>query len=167
MLQRTRAKQVLPLYRRLVDKYQSPEDWLADPEPLSPSCLGLPIRGDQYRKLNRIIAVRGFPTTRQEMLELPGVGEYIASAMLTFHLGHRAKIIDANVVRFYGRFLGFETHGETRRKKWFIELCEQLTPRRAHRAYNYALLDFSRSICTPRPRCPECPLRRKCAYAKR
>lgn len=89
---------------------------------------------------------------------------YLASAFRSLHANQWDRIIDSNVVRFYGRFFGFETHGETRRKKWFIKLCEELTPLRKHQDYNYALLDFTRSICVSKPQCEICPLKRKCSF---
>jgi A/G-specific adenine glycosylase len=166
MLQRTRAAQVLPIYLDLTTRYGNPEGWLADPHPLAFTGLGLPIRHEQYRALNQKLAGQRFPVTRDALLSLPGVGDYIASAMLSFHLGQRAPIVDANTVRLYGRLFGFQTHAETRRKTWFRRLAEQLTPITAHRAYNYALLDLSRTICTRHPLCARCPLRSRCVSAQ-
>ena len=46
-----------------------------------------------------------------DLLKLPGVGEYIASAFRSFHFGKREFIIDSNVVRLYGRFYGWRNTG--------------------------------------------------------
>jgi A/G-specific adenine glycosylase len=100
------------------------------------------------------------------LLSLPGVGPYAASAYLSFHCGKRAAIIDGNIVRLYGRVFGLSVHAETRRTKEFIALAESMTPPRAFRAYNYAVLDFTRAVCRPKPNCEGCPLRDLCAYGR-
>lgn len=167
MLQRTRADQVLPVFMTFASRYQRPEDFLADPAPQF-SSLGLPIRDAQFLALNRELVEIGLPMEKAALERLPGVGDYIASALLSLHLGKRAVLVDANTVRVYGRFFGFDTDPETRRKRWFIELAEAITPERVYKDYNYALIDFSRHICTPRrPRHEVCPVRRKCHYVQR
>ena len=164
MLQRTKAEQVEPIFVEFMKKYPEPSDYLADSESDVFEHLGLPQRREWLKALAAEIETNGIPEERDAVLHLPGVGDYIASAFRSLHLNLKDRIIDSNVVRFYGRFFGFETHGETRRKRWFIELTETLTPARAHRDYNYALLDFTREICKPSPDCPGCPLKRKCHF---
>ena len=164
MLQRTRAEQVEPIYKELVAKYEKPQDWLNNPDMHTFTSLGLPDRANQFLKLNKIIAINELPATKVDLMKLPGVGEYIASAFLSLHLGKRAFLIDSNIVRVYGRFFGFNTDGETRRKKWFNELADRLTPTKNHRNYNYAIIDFSREVCKPRPLCNLCPVKRKCKF---
>jgi len=66
-----------------------------------------------------------------------------------------------------GRYFSFKTDAETRRKKWFEQLAERLTPAIRFKEYNYALLDFSRTICRPKPKCKLCVLSGKCKYFKR
>ena len=164
MLQRTKADQVLPVFTAFAARYREPADFLAAPTSLF-SRLGLPIRDEQFLALNRSLVCAGLPTNKAALLTLPGVGDYIASAFVSLHLGKWAALIDANTVRVYGRFFGFETGPETRRKRWFVELAERITPTRAFRDYNYAIIDFSREVCTPRnPRHDACPIRRKCRY---
>lgn len=164
MLQRTRAEQVEPIFVEFTEKYPQPSDYLRDTQSDVFEHLGLPQRRDWLKALADEIDKNGIAENRDEVLALPGIGDYIASAFRSLHLNIRDRIIDSNVVRFYGRFFGFKTDGETRRKKWFINLAETLTPVRVHRDYNYALLDFTRKICKPSPDCPACPLRRKCHY---
>jgi len=102
------------------------------------------------------------PLEKKELLKLPGVGNYIAAAFRSLHMNIKDTIIDSNVVRLYGRFWGFETNPETRRKKWFIKLAENLIPAKRHKDYNYSLLDFTRAVCKLRPDCVNCPLQVKC-----
>ncbi len=72
-------------------------------------------------------------------------------------------IIDANVVRVICRLVGEPYDGETRRKRWLMDLAERLTPERTFRDYNYALLDLAMVVCLPAaPRCRACPLAAVC-----
>ena len=48
--------------------------------------------------------------------------------------------------------------GETRRKKWLIELAHTVTPSRRVREFNYAALDFTMEICAKKPKCAQCPI---------
>jgi len=164
MLQRTKAEQVEPVFREFVKKYDEPQAYLDDREANTFSNLGLPQRDSQFRLLNSAIILHGIPENKADLIQLPGIGDYIASAFLSLHMGIRAPLIDSNFVRVYGKFFGFETNPETRRKKWLKELAEAVTPKRRHREYNYALIDFSREICKPRPNCESCVIRRKCHY---
>lgn len=165
MLQRTKADQVIPVFLEFTREYPKPEDYLANPTNIFEH-LGLPRRNLHIKALAEQIVKGTIPVDKDILLNLPGVGDYIASAFRSLHIGKYDRIIDSNVVRLYGRYFGFETNGETRRKKWFVLLAEKLTPIRNHREYNYALLDFTREICTPNPRCHICPLLKKCNYGK-
>ena len=78
--------------------------------------------------------------------------------------GERIPIVDSNVVRFYGRFFSFNTGPETRREKRILQLAEHITPKRAFRDFNYALIDFTRAICRPKPCHKVCPIARKCLF---
>ncbi len=164
MLQRTRAEQVLPAYLSFTDKYPCPEDYAHDPEAQAFATLGLHWREEILRKLACELAGREIPDGRDELLALPGIGDYIAAAFRSLHLGLHDVIIDSNVVRIYGRFFGFETNGETRRKPWLRELAERITPRRAFRAYNYGLIDFTREVCRPVADHSACPIRHGCDF---
>lgn len=164
MLQRTNAGQVVPSFLEFVQKYPDPESYLADNNPRVFSRLGLPQREESLRQLAQQLVNSQIPIEKEHLLSLPAIGDYIAAAFRSLHMGEKDYIIDSNVVRLYGRFFGFETHAETRRKKWFIRLADELTPAIEHQAYNYGLLDFTREICRPRPRCHICPLSEKCHY---
>ena len=166
MLQRTRAEQVVPAFEDFVKKYPTPADLAADPDSKVFATLGLHWREALIRDLAKELAGKDVPESRKDLLKLPGIGDYIASAFRSLHGGGTDRIIDANVVRLYGRYFGFETHGETRRKRWFITLAERITPAKDTKGFNYALLDFTREICRPAPVCERCPLTQDCAYYK-
>lgn len=164
MLQRTNAEQVLPVYNEFISRYENPTGFLGDIGATVFSGLGLHWREKQFLKLAEILSDHDIPESSEELKRLPCVGDYISAAYRSLHLGLRDVIIDSNVVRIYGRFFGFETDGETRRKKWLKKLADEITPKRKFREFNYGIIDFTRLICKPRPNCPDCILKRKCQY---
>ncbi len=164
MLQRTKAEQVLPVYQEFASKYPTAAEYARDIRGRVFQSLGLYWREKELRSLAAELSSRPIPAGKQDLLNLPGIGNYIASAYRSLHREKREPIIDSNIVRLYGRFFGFDTHGETRRKRWFINLADRLTPSRSFRDYNYALIDFTRAICRPKPLCDRCVLNKRCNY---
>lgn len=166
MLQRTGAEQVSVVYSDFIKKYKTPEIFLANSKSNFFKRLGLTWRYRLYKQLCRELILReNIPHDKKELMQLPGVGDYVAGAYRSLHLGIRDYIIDSNVMRLYGRYFGFETDNETRRKRWFIEISESLTPKIKFKDYNYALLDYTRIICKPKPLCAECNLSKKCMFS--
>lgn len=169
MLQRTKAEQVAPVYAKFVRRFPTPErasraNYEVFHALLQP--LGLKWRARALRKLATALSKRGgaVPYNSADLKKLPGVGDYAASAYASFHLDIPATIIDANIVRLYGRFFGFPTGPETRRSKQFRTLADHVRPSKQNRQFAYGLLDFTRAVCTPRPHCGICPLRTKCKF---
>lgn len=163
LLQRTRAKNVVPVYEEFVKKFPLPAK-LANARVSTIEKiiypLGLRWRAPWLKKLGQDLRARDgeIPTTVEELKNLPGVGDYVASAWLGFHGGKRAVIVDANAVRWICRLLGKSYDGETRRQRWLIELADYLTPKQRWKEYNYAILDFTMQICTAHPQCSQCPI---------
>lgn len=167
MLQRTNANQVVYSYQQFIRDFESPYSYLSDESNNIFEKLGLRWREKVLKNLAIELTNLGFiPETKQELLNLPGVGDYIAAAYRSLHLNIKDTIIDSNVVRLYGRLFGFKTTPETRRKKWFIELAEKMTPDNDHRLYNYGMIDLTREVCKYKPECEICPLQSECEYFK-
>ncbi len=122
--------------------------------------LGLRWRAPLIKKLGQELDARGGnpPASLPKLITLPGVGPYAAAAYLGFHTNSRAVIIDANVVRFLCRLVGYQYDGETRRKQWLLEFADKMTPRDNAKQYNYSVLDFTMRICTTHPKCAQCPV---------
>ncbi|MGB1285690.1 MAG: hypothetical protein ACPG7F_04070, partial [Aggregatilineales bacterium] len=87
MLQRTRAEQVLPAFEDFVAKYPTPADLAADPDSAVFATLGLHWREALIRDLAVELAGKAVPESRKALLALPGVGDYIASAFRSMHVG--------------------------------------------------------------------------------
>jgi A/G-specific adenine glycosylase len=174
MLRRTRAEQVVPVYRRLTSKYPSVKSLSsANPQTLRHilSSLGLNWRIPAFREVSKHIIkqYRGkIPDSREALLSLPGIGDYVAGAVLSMAFRKKEWIVDTNVVRVFSRYFGIKPKSEGRREKVFIDLAKALADSRNPRAANLAILDLAALICAPRnPDCTRCPLRSTCAYYSR
>ncbi len=77
--------------------------------------LGYPRRALRLQECARVVAeeyVNELPHTYEELVALPGVGDYTASAVLSFAFGERVTVIDTNIRRVLSRvFLGVESRG--------------------------------------------------------
>lgn len=172
LLQRTRASQVEPVFAELRQSYPTAEALVrAGPGAASAimAPLGLHWRGRLlYETAVAVAATHGVPPHDPDGLRaLPGVGPYTAAAWLSLHQGRRAAIVDSNVARWLARMTGRPYPRDPRHVHWVNELAERLTPHRVFRAYNYAVLDFTMTICTTSvPRCQECPLRPDCIHGR-
>lgn len=168
LLQRTRAAQVEEVYVDLRSRFPSAKALLEGGLPAVRAItdrLGLHWRGPLLLDIAEAVAERGGvpPDSLDELRTMKGVGMYTAAAWLSLHRNKRAVIIDANVCRWLSRMSGYPFNRDPRHVRWVQELCESLTPRRVFRDYNYAVLDFTMEICTPRnPACSSCPLRSDC-----
>jgi len=171
MLQRTKAEQVLPVYKAFVKEFPNAKIAArgnSDRIRILLRSLGLRWRVEKILELTNELASKDgkIPCSQEELVKLPGIGLYIANAFLCFHEATRAPVIDRNAVRLWGRVFGFQTDSETHRRKQFIKLVTLLTPSKYFRQFNYAVLDLSRAICKRKPLCSSCPLLTLCAYPR-
>lgn len=164
LLQRTRADAVPAVYEEFMRRFPNPAHLArASEEEIARVMypLGLRWRVPLLSALGkRLVELGRIPRDYEQLRALPGVGPYTAAAWLSFHGRGRGVLIDSNVVRWICRLLAREDcNAETRRRRWLREFTERVTPHRAVKAFNYALLDFTMNVCVPgRPRCEVCPL---------
>jgi A/G-specific adenine glycosylase len=169
LLQRTKASQVVSTYLNFIAAYPDSASLgsaeVTDVEKVIRP-LGLKWRAKLLVKLGKILEQYNskVPDEQQALMQLSGVGMYISAAYLSLHRKKRSPILDSNIVRFYGRFFGFNTGPETRRNRAVITLAECLTPVRKYKDFNYALIDFTRNVCKPKPSHEECPVKTKCCF---
>lgn len=172
MLQRTKADQVLPVYGKFIERFPDPASLSrADPDTVRAYFLrlGLIWRADLIIKLATELTERfegKIPPSREKLLSLPSVGDYMADAVLSFAYGKDVAVVDSNVCRVLRRIFGLRPRGEARRDKRFRILAQSLVPTGKSREFNWAIIDFASVICTPkRPKCEKCPLKSVCLYA--
>lgn len=171
MLRRTKADQVKPAYVTFFERYpdmkslaEASDDELE--QILYP--LGLRWRSPAFKLVAREIRAKynsRVPETREELTELPGVGDYVAGAVLAIAFKKAEWVVDSNIVRLFKRYFGVETSKEGRRDKHIIEMAKTYVKGEDPRGANLALVDFSALICTPgEPKHLDCPLREDCTY---
>jgi A/G-specific adenine glycosylase len=118
--------------------------------------LGYPRRARRLWEAARRIADAGWPT---DLRELPGVGRYTAAAVRAQADDADVPAVDLNVRRVVERVEGRRlTIGEAE-----AAMVRAGGPLRG-RDRLLALMDVGATVCRPAaPRCPACPLRRRCA----
>lgn len=165
-LRRTRADQVVPVFEALCEIAPTPEAMIQHETEVYESMRSLGLR---WRAQNMLAIARALvrdhggrvPASLEELLALPGVGDYVAQAVLIFGFGRRGVVIDTNTQRIAARLLR-----RPRMKRWQVRLDLQRLAGAdgSDASVNYALLDLGALICQPRqPRCDDCPVRRHCA----
>ena len=171
MLRRTRADQVKAVYEKLFKKYPDIKS-LAEANDKRIQEISYPL-GLKWRLPAISLVARELeekfhyriPETREELKTLPGVGEYVAGAVLSIAYNKREWIVDSNIVRLFKRYFGIKTSKEGRRDKHVIKIAETYISEGDPKKDNLALLDFTALVCVPRnPKCYTCPLSDSCYY---
>ena len=148
----------------------TPDSFLADVPRLEPSLatLGLRWRTDNLVSAARFVRDRlagQVPDNWQQLVAIPGVGDYIASAVLCFAFNRPSVLMDTNTRRIARRVLGeVPTPPDWRLR---LSLHELAGPRGSDIQWNQSLLDLGALVCRARaPRCGECPVRSHCATGR-
>jgi len=109
MLQQTPVSRVLPAHRAWLARWPSPAALAADPPAAAVrqwGRLGYPRRALRLHEAARIVTRQHdgqVPTSRDELLKLPGIGAYTAAAVAVFAFGRRHAVLDTNVRRVLAR----------------------------------------------------------------
>lgn len=175
MLHRTRALQVVPVYESFIQQYPDISLLsLATRDELRKTLysLGLRWRIDSIYAMALELKTRfneQVPREKLDLLSLPGVSSYIASAVRCFTWNFPEALIDTNTVRIAGRLFGLEVKDSSRRNSVFKRSIKSLIDFSQPRDYNYALLDLADRICTKRqiPDCLNCPVSAHCKYGSK
>ena len=171
MLQQTRVAAVLGYYARFLETFPTVEALAAAPEDRLMKLwegLGYYSRARNLQRAARLVAERGgFPDTRAGLLELPGVGDYTASAIASAAFGRREAAVDGNVLRVYARLT--DCHDDVSDpgvKKAVRARVQEMFPEEEAdiRIFNQALMELGATVCGPNgpPRCLLCPVRDFC-----
>jgi A/G-specific adenine glycosylase len=174
LLQRTNARHVELNWKWVAENYPDPESALnVSPEELVylDRKFGLGRRAKTVFEVAQFLDLYDYyPNSYEDLTNIYGIGHYTASAYLSLHLKTRAILMDSNIARWLSRLTGIEKPKDLRRHSDLWEVADQLTPSRDFKNFNYAMLDFTMQICTPRnPKCKACPLglQRLCRYAEK
>lgn len=109
-----------------------------------------------------------FPMDYQSILGLKGIGEYTASAIVSFAWNLPYPAVDGNVFRFLSRLFAVKEPIDTNKgKKYFTELAHKIMDKEHAGLFNQSIMEFGALQCIPsNPDCLVCPFNSTClAYA--
>ncbi|MDB4517059.1 hypothetical protein N9089_05610, partial [Crocinitomicaceae bacterium] len=116
----------------------------------------------------KMVRQRGiFPSGRKEIMELPSVGQYVASAIELFVYDRPRPLLDVNMARVLDRYFSLGERSDIRHDPRLHALARRLVecsgdPVRV----NWAIIDLAATVCLRgKPLCGVCPLKRGCAHA--
>lgn len=171
MLHRTRAQQVVPIYKKFVSRYPALKYVSAADQDELKSLLE-PL-GLNWRIENMINALKKIskkynevPLDFKSLKSIHGIGQYIAGATVCFSKNAHVPLIDTNILRVIGRYWGREFNENTRKRKDTREFISTVTSTDNPSKLYYAIIDHAHSVCLPRnPECEKCPLSKSgCVY---
>jgi len=162
LLQRTRGEMVRELYSEFIQTFPTPlhivESGIAKLREYFEK-IGLGYRATRLYQISEILVNRyggQVPCSFRELLTLPGIGVYIASAVMNFGCGKPTPVVDVNVMRVLNRIYGIYRETYARAKIW------QFYMNADHKIIGYSLIDLGREVCIPVPNCKVCPLNDIC-----
>lgn len=126
-------------------------------------------RAESMKRLATAIIERNleFPRTRAEIEALPGIGQYIASAVLLFRYGQAEPLLDTNMARVLERYFGPRTLADIRYDPYLQRLAKASVDGPYAKEVNWAILDLAALVCRRvNPLCADCPLTKTCRTGK-
>ncbi|GAB2871632.1 HhH-GPD family protein [Nocardioides pacificus] len=173
MLQQTPVVRVLPVHERWLATWPTPAALAAEPAGEAVRAwgrLGYPRRALRLHAAATTITERHggeVPSSYDELIALPGIGDYTAAAIATFAYGRRHVVLDTNVRRVLARSLeGVEFPAATVTKAE-RELATSVLPDPVPEAatWSVAVMELGALVCTAKgPRCGDCPVAELCAW---
>ena len=173
MAQQTPLARVLPVWTRWMERWPTPAHLAAATQADAVRAwerLGYPRRAKALWECARYLVDHHggeVPSTREELLALPGVGDYTASAVLSFAFRQRAVVLDTNVRRVLARVFRGEPLPPVAIRRAERDLAEAIAPVEPQEAAVWAVasMELGALVCTARaPRCDKCPLAHRCAW---
>jgi A/G-specific adenine glycosylase len=171
MLQQTQVKTALPYYRRFLRRLPTLRKLAAaDLEEALKlwEGLGYYARPRNLHRAARMLVERAggrVPDRWEDFRALPGVGDYIAAAVLSIAFDRPHAVVDGNVKRVLARLLAIAAPAnQPASHKIFQAEADRLLDCRRPGDFNQALMELGALVCTPAsPDCGLCPLIRRCA----
>lgn len=127
-------------------------------------------RARMLHRLSRALAELDFklPPTREELERLPGISQYMASAVLLLCYGRKEPLLDVNMARILERVYGPRKLADIRYDPHLQSTALATVNVEDPIAVNWAVMDLAATTCLRNaPKCFECPLADMCRFAKR
>ena len=170
MLQQTRVEAVKGYYARFLKTLPTVEALAhCDDDALHKlwEGLGYYSRVRNLKKAAQVILAQHdghFPTRYEDILALPGIGEYTAGAICSIAFGQQKAAVDGNVLRVISRILNDPTPIDQPAFKSAVRTAlEAIYPAEAG-DFTQALMELGATLCGPnrQPACDSCPCRDFC-----
>ncbi len=166
MLIQTTVAAVIPYFERFIRQFPDARALAAADEAVVRKAwegLGYYRRARQLHAAARTITNAHGGTIPNEVAAvraLPGVGRYIAGAVLSFAFDRPEPIVEANSQRVLARLLAVRENLKTSPAQARIwQAAERLVPHVGAGSFNQAIIELGALVCTPKePACLVCPL---------
>ncbi|MBI1954333.1 MAG: A/G-specific adenine glycosylase [Proteobacteria bacterium] len=166
MLQQTTVTTVIPYFEQFTEKFPTIQELAkASLDEIYHIWQGLGYykRAFNLHKCAKLIVEKYgglLPDQEQELLTLPGIGPYTASAIASIAFDRKTLPIDGNIARVLSRLYLIKTplpHLIRELQK------KQLKPHTRPGDLAQSFMDLGATLCTTRPKCLLCPLVSQCA----
>ena len=170
MLQQTQVATAIPYYLRFMDRFPTPAHLAAAniQEVLKLwEGLGYYSRARNLHRAAGVVTSRfngKVPDDPEAFRSLPGVGDYIAAAVLSIAFGRVLPVVDGNVKRVLSRLLEIDTPvNRSGAHKIFRMPAKALICPKQPADFNQAIMELGALVCRPKnPGCGTCPLSDLC-----
>ncbi len=170
MLQQTQVTTVIPFYHRFLQRFPDLAALArADIQTVLKHWEGLGYyrRAHHLHRAARELVGSGggcVPDRHQTFRALPGVGDYIANAVMSIAFDRPCAVVDGNVKRVLARLGGIgDPVNQAAAHRVFQRTADRLLERGCPGTFNQALMELGALVCTPRrPNCPDCPWKASC-----
>ena len=170
MLQQTRVEAVKGYYARFLEALPRVEDLAnCDDDRLTKlwEGLGYYSRVRNLKKTAQVIAETYggvFPGEYEDVLALPGIGEYTAGAVCSICFDQKVAAVDGNVLRVVSRLRDDATPIDSPAYKKQVKRDLEAVYPEAAGDFTQALMELGATVCGPnrKPDCENCPCREFC-----
>ena len=172
MLQQTQVVTVIPYFDRFINKIPNLKklSTIQDNELIKLwEGLGYYSRARNLKKTAKIIISKHhgkIPNNYEDLISLPGIGNYTANAILAIAFNKSYIPLDGNIERVLKRYLHLKKDNEIQKnnlikKKSIFGISSRASD------YAQALMELGAMICKPKnPGCSKCPISKNCKSYK-
>ena len=173
MSQQTPMSRVIGPWHEWMNRWPTPDDLAEEDSGEAVAAwgrLGYPRRALRLHSCAVAIATEHdgvVPNSYDELVALPGIGDYTASAVVSFAFGGRATVLDTNVRRLIARAESGIANCPTSVTRAERVVADALVPDEDVRAAKWAVasMELGALVCTARsPQCDVCPIRDGCRW---
>ena len=173
MLQQTQVVTVIPYFNRFINKIPNLKklSTIQDRELIKLwEGLGYYSRVRNLKKTAKIIISKyhgEIPNNYEDLISLPGIGNYTANAILAIAFNKSYIPLDGNIERVLKRYLYLKKDKEIQKdnlieKKSIFGISSRASD------YAQALMELGAMICKPKnPECSKCPISKNCKSYKK